>query len=942
MTINHLPFEKTEIEGSIIARWQRVVEHFPEQIAVTTANGERYTYAELEQAANRLAHALLNALGAENCPVVLLFDQAYPLLISILGALKAGKAYVAFDTTQEIEQLQLLYKTVAPPVMVTNTRYYALAQAIANMTDPTMLNPQSIWLLEALPESNAAFPALSIAPDAIATIVFTSGTVKQPKGVARSHRIVLYRTWYAVGTQPFGPGHCIAGIRHCGLGGGMLYLFFALLYGATYCLYDLKRGSLQELAEWLQRERISYFPPPIILFRQWLETVAPGTFYPHLRYIEPSGRKTNADLEPLWPHVSDECIVQTGYAATEVDRITSALITRHTSLPEGVLHVGTPLPDRTVSLIQEDGQTAAVGEIGEIVVRSRYIPTGYWQQPELSSERFIQADDGSGETSYRTGDFGYWRSDGNLELVGRQDSQVKLRGYRIVLGEVEDALRTLPSVKEAVVAADEEKGLLLAYLVAASEPPPSATLLRDALAAKLPHYALPNHIIFLPHFPLLTSGKVNRRALPAPEVSRGGLTTPYVPPRTQVEAELIAIWERLLPVHPIGVEDHFFDLGGHSILALRLLHAVEQHFQQPIALRQFIFKPTVAYLATLFNTNVFNTNVSSESPDGDEDAALSTMMANAELRALYDALDDKAEIDRLRAQIRIKPRLPRRLQQLLRLPQPVALSLFYQLLQQTWVQRRYFAHQTVLVQQFLAGMEERPAQKSLVARCLFFGALNHFGVRHTLFTRLQAANKISVVGLDALTAARSRQQGVILLTSHNYQLPYFRTFNLTQGWISNMTLLTRNRMFDKVRSEHLLYARQLELASQTLQQGQAIYIAPDVDRGHGTSITVPFHGRMHPFRTSFADLALLTDAQIFFVASDLQAYNRFSFQVVGPLDMGNAAMRYEERVQHLLDQYIAHLRRQWAKNPWALPWWLMREHLAYPPVTIEKCEVNNL
>lgn len=925
MTIHHLPFEKTEVEGSIVTRWQRVVEHFPEHIAATTANGERYTYAELDQAANRLAHALLNALGAENCPVVLLFDHAYSLLVSILGTLKAGKAYVALDITQDIEQLQLLYKTAAPPVIVTNTANYALAQAVANTTGTPALNPQSIWLLETLPASSAPAPTLSIAPDAIATIVFTSGTVKQPKGVARSHRIVLYRTWYAVGTQPFGPGHCIAGIRHCGLGGGMLYLFYALLYGATYCFYDLKSGSLQDLAEWLQRERISFFPPPIVLFRQWLETFTPGTFYPHLLYIEPSGRKTSADLEPLWPHVSAECIVQTGYAATEVDRITSALITRHTSLPAGVLHVGTPLPDRTVSIIQEDGQPVDRGEIGEIVVRSRYIPTGYWRQPELSSERFIQADDGSGETSYRTGDFGYWRSDGNLELVGRQDSQVKLRGYRVILGEVEDVLRTLPGVKDAVVTADEERGVLVAYLIAASEPPP-ANLLRDALAAKLPHYALPNHIIFLPHFPLLTSGKVNRRALPAPELSRGGLATPYVPPRTQVEAELVTIWERLLPVHPIGVEDHFFDIGGHSILALRLLYAVEQQFQQPVALRQFVFKPTIAHLATLVNTNA-----SSASPDGEEHAALSTMMDNAELRALYDALDDKAEIDRLRSQLRPKPTRPRGLQRLLRLPQPVALPLLYRLLQQPSVQQRYMPRQTALVQQFLAELEAVPAQRSLVARCLFFGALSHFGVRSSIFPRLQAANKISVAGLDALAAARSRRQGIVLLTSHTYQSPYFSTFRLTQGWIANMTLLTSNRQFDKARAEQILYTRQLELARQKLQEGQAIYIAPDVDRGYGTSITVSFHGRMHPFRTSFAELALLTDAQIFFVASDLQAYDRFRFELAGPYDMGTAAMRYDDRVQHLMNQYVSHLRQQWAKNPWALQWWLMREHLGYPP-----------
>ena len=924
MTINHLPFEKTEIEGSISTRWQRVVEHFPEHIAVTTANGERYTYAELDQAANRLAHSLLKALGVENCPVVLLFDHGYPLLISILGVLKAGKAYVAFDTTQDIEQLQLLYKTVAPAIMVTNATGYALAQTIAAMTDATTVNPPSIWLLETLPESNATAPGLSIAPDAIATIVFTSGTVKQPKGVARSHRIVLYRTWYAVGTQPFGPGHCIAGIRHCGLGGGMIYLFFALLYGATYCLYDLKSGSLQELAEWLQRERISYFPPPIILFRQWLETLAPGAFYPHLRYIEPSGRKTSADLEPLWPHVSAECRVQTGYAATEVDRITSTLITCHTSLPEGVLHVGTPLPDRTVSIIQEDGQNVAVGEIGEIVVRSRYIPRGYWRQPKLSSERFVQVDDGSGETSYRTGDFGYWRRDGNLELVGRQDSQVKLRGYRIILGEVEDVLRTLPSVKEAVVSADEERGVLLAYLIAASEPPPPASLLRDALAAKLPPYAVPNYIIFLPYFPLLTSGKVNHRALPAPELNRGSLTTPYVPPRTQVETELVSIWERLLPMHPIGMEDNFFDLGGHSLLTMQLLYAVEQQFQQSVALQDFVFNPTISHIAALLSLEA-----GQELAKRDQIVAPSSLLDNAELRALYDALDSKAKIDKLRIPLRVKHPPSRKLQLLLRLPQPIAMFLLYQLVQQPWVQQHYLAYQTAQVKRFLTGLEDVPVQSSLVARSLFFGALIHFGVRQTVFPRLQIANKIPVHGLEALSA-RSQGQGAILLTSHNYEATYFRTFRLTQGWISNMTLLTSNRSFDKVRAEHILYGRQLELARQTLERGQVIYIAPDVHQGHGTSITVPFHGRMHPFRTSFADLALLTDAQIFFVASDLQAYDRFSFQLVGPFDRGTPAMNYKERVQYLMNQYVTHLRQQWARNPWALPWWLLNEHLSYP------------
>jgi hypothetical protein len=416
-------------------------------------------------------------------------------------------------------------------------------------------------------------------------------------------------------------------------------------------------------------------------------------------------------------------------------------------------------------------------------------------------------------------------------------------------------------------------------------------------------------------------------------LDRAGLTTPFVPPRNEIETQLAVMWEDLFAIHPIGVADNFFDLGGHSILSMRLLYAVEQQFRQSVALRAFIFNPTIAHLAALLSPET-----GQESSKREEGAAPSSLPDNAELRALYDALDSKAKIDQLRTPLRVKPPLPRPLRLLLRLPKPVAMSLLYRLVQQSWVQQHYLPSQTAQVQRFLAGLEDAPAQQSLgwlpsaVARSLFFGLLSHFGLRKTIFPQLQSTNKITLDGIDALSAARSRQQGVILLVSHNYQATYFRTFRLTQGWIGNMTLLTSNQPFDKVHAEHILYARQLELARQTLQKGQAIYIAPDVYQGHGTSITVPFHGRMHPFRTSFADLALLTDAQIFFVASDLQAYDRFSFELVGPFDMGTSAMRYEDRVQHLMDQYVSHLRQQWARNPWALHWWLMREHLAYPPV----------
>jgi amino acid adenylation domain-containing protein len=302
------------------------------------------------------------------------------------------------------------------------------------------------------------------------------------------------------------------------------------------------------------------------------------------------------------------------------------------------------------------------------------------------------------------------------------------------------------------------------------------------------------------------------------------------------------------------------------------------------------------------------------------------------LHKLYNALEDQSQILQLRQALQPKRSRPRSLQMLLRLPQPIAMRLWSWTVQQSWAQQFYLPNQTKLVQQFLASLEAPTTQQNCLAQALFFGSLTYFKIRDAIFQRIRIEGRsIPVEGAAMLEAARVRQQGVILLSNHAYQTSYFRSLKLTQRGVGNLERLVEPIQSDKIKAQYILYARQLDLARQVLQNGGAITIAPDVNRGRGASITVPFHGRMHEFRTGFAELALLTDAQLFFVASDLQAYNCFSFRLVGPFDQGSATMSYAERVQYLMEQYIAHLRLQWVKNPWALSWEVMREHLAYPP-----------
>ena len=310
-----------------------------------------------------------------------------------------------------------------------------------------------------------------------------------------------------------------------------------------------------------------------------------------------------------------------------------------------------------------------------------------------------------------------------------------------------------------------------------------------------------------------------------------------------------------------------------------------------------------------------------------------TTTDEALLHTLYNTLEDQSQILQLRHALQPKRRRPLPLAMLSRLPQPVAMRLLSAAVQQPWVQRRYLPHQTTLVQQFLAGLEAPTKQPNCLTQALFFGCLTHFKLRDAVIQRIRAEGRpMPFEGIAMLEAARVQQQGVILLHNHMYQAAYFRSLKLTQRGVGNLERLVEPIQSDKLKAQTILYARQLDLARQTLQDGGAIAIAPDVNRGSGAAITVPFHGRMHEFRTGFAELALLADAQLFFVASDLQAYNRFSFRLIGPFDKGSATMNHAVRVQHLMDQYINQLRQQWARNPWAITWEVMREHLAYPPV----------
>ncbi len=271
-------------------------------------------------------------------------------------------------------------------------------------------------------------------------------------------------------------------------------------------------------------------------------------------------------------------------------------------MPGDSVPVGYAIEDMETFLLNDAGQEVGINQCGEIAVKSQYLTLGYWRDADLTRAKFLPDPRGGEERMYLSGDLGLMLSDGCMFHVGRKDLQVKIRGNRIELGDVETALLSLDVIRDAVVIAASDRAgdrHLVAYVVPAEKSPPSIGALRRAMAALLPDHMIPSRFVLLDAMPLTSSGKLDRHSLPEPEKARPELGKPYAAPRTSVEAILAEIWADVIGVEQIGIHDNFFELGGDSLLATRIVFRILQHFRLEIPLRSLFQLPTVAEMGTL-------------------------------------------------------------------------------------------------------------------------------------------------------------------------------------------------------------------------------------------------------------------------------------------------------------------------------------------------------
>lgn len=593
---NFVEFPKEDVERSIPERFEKIVRIYPNRIAIQMSD-RVVTYDELNKLANRIAQAVIVQVGTSQRPVSLLLDPGIEAIAVMLGALKAGKCYVPLDPSFPTGTIRAMLEDSQADLVVTNIEKGAmLAPAIG--TGVSVLN------VDDLPAGRCEEPQKRfLSPHTPSFIIYTSGSTGRPKGVLHTHRTALHTVLSLTNLVHVCAEDRIALLLSHSFSASIRQVFGALLNGGALLPFNTNREGIAPVVNWLAREAVSLCGFTGSMFRHFLlQLVDAKKTYPSLRVCfvgSESISKSDLELYKAW--LPDHTLIVANMGTNETGGIGNLLIDKSSEIPGTIVPAGYAQDDKEIILLDEAGEKVGFDTPGEIAVKSEYLSPGYWRQPELTATKFISDSDGA-KRIYLTGDLGRMTPDGRLFFLGRKDFTVKIRGYNVETPKVEMALLEHPGVKHAAVTS--RQGLdgdvrLVAYIVPASLSCPSNDELRRLLKEKLPGYMIPSIYVVLEALPTTPSGKIDRKALPETSHSRPELDVSYVSYRSEIEKQLVAIWEDVLGVRPIGIHDRFFDLGGHSLTASRIVSAVLHHCHLEIPLGILLSSPTVAEMAAV-------------------------------------------------------------------------------------------------------------------------------------------------------------------------------------------------------------------------------------------------------------------------------------------------------------------------------------------------------
>jgi amino acid adenylation domain-containing protein len=567
----------------------------PDDIAVVSDRSQS-TYGQLDVQSNTLAHGILAAGGRQGDRVGVLMRHDVPIIVATLAILKAGRVVVILNPGDPMTRVRQVVANAGIDLILFDESNADLAAVLET-------GARIVGVEAAMREARLQSPGIAVMPDQLAFLIYTSGTTGEPKGVMRTHHQALQnalRMSLSVGVRV---DDRIALIFAMSSEVGITLTWAGLLNGASLYPFSISEKSVTELPSWLSTQAVTVLSVTASLYRQFIKSLAEDVTLPFVRVLRfGSEEVTDQDFKAYQKHFAENSILLHSFGSSEAGIVLHRQLRHGDTVPEGALAVGRAAYGIEIVLVDENRQQVPDGEAGEIILTSTSLSDGYWNDPVLTGERFIEWPAGSGRRAFRTGDLARINSEGLLVFAGRKDMQIKIAGNRVELSDVEQALGRLSSVQQAATMATRigDRTEITAFVVLAPGATRSAPELRRELSSLLPRYMIPAKFVFLEQIPIAPAGKVDRERLRSIQQEQQKPESGDAP-RTETEKLLADFWADSLEISAVNRHDDFFELGGDSLKATVVSAWIYEALEVDIHLGTFADHPRLSELAEVID-----------------------------------------------------------------------------------------------------------------------------------------------------------------------------------------------------------------------------------------------------------------------------------------------------------------------------------------------------
>ena len=954
-----VPIPDQVLDETMIPQFERIASLYPDRIAIKSSEIQ-LSYQELNNAVNNLTYQIEQVMGEERSPAAFLFSDEVFSIVAILAVMKSGRPLVGIHPGNSPDLINGVLEDSTARLLITNSRVtQKLSKTLNIPADVQVLYTEDIDT-----KSKHQDPDIfRVASDPLG-IFYTSGSTGLSKGILCNHRSRAHTIQYMVNEWFISSSDRIALLTSVCYLAAYPSLFGALLTGAKLCVFDLKTHSAQVALNWILEEELTVFRSTPTIFRAIFSLVPEGRVFSKLRFITLGGETvTDIDIELFRSHTTKDCVVINNYASTETGSISHYPVGHDTPLTQGILPVGYPAPGKEVILVDENGDEVTGSQEGEIVVKSPYLNLGYWRKPELTAQKFHQIPSDSDEGIYFTGDIGRWGEYGELITLGRKDSQVKVRGYRIQLEAIDHALLSIDEIKDAITIVynfPRSGDRLVSYIVAPGNKSVSISVLRKQLEDQLLSYMIPSVFVQMDSLPMTATGKPVRRKLPPPTRQRPELETPFVGSRNNIEKTIAEVWKNVLELDQIGVNDNFFELGGDSLIAMEMTLEIESALSKFVP-QKFFTNPTVLNLAELLSISDMKENVQGEFIlESYENARVEGRIKKPNQSRIKNLLSHNYSLDDF-------DRLVDKMvgKYLVKLPYLDALQWSVEWSQKEWTRNLLYQRRSTLFSRWLEEIEVDPAkfpnafQMNLMTNMQFrlprpldkarttMSELRRYQHSPYLFWRtlgeliesvpLGEMNEyFPVKKLENMMEAYQKGKGVVLVSFHGTPRtgvfsPLKRLLQVDELPTISYQIPIRQSQFqdrkDK-RSEVAAATLNAEIAmygQRHLLNGGIINFASDTDDDLGRTYKVSVGGRIQQIKGGFAELALNAGAEILPFTRYCLSDGRVQLEFGEPLQAGDGDRH--EKTERLIHKYAGFIEASWRAHPDAINWTRIKRYL---------------